>query len=362
MPGIDVGLGGGAQGGAAVVEPGQECQGDQDAAAGPPGGGHGEGAAAAGAAPGAAQHVPGRVGAHESGVLRGAAASATRLLDSLTDHNLVIQHALDRYCLHDLIRLHARAMAGCDPAPDRDAALDRLLDYYQHTASRANALVTPFPHPVSAGPAPAYAPVLPDPDAAWAWLRAERPNLLAAVAHASDHAQPRLAIALTADLAPMLHADGPGSQEIALQTAAAMTAESLGDQRSLACALTELAHARRTYDEFHEFEQALEIYRSLGDPSGEAYALVRLADARRLAGDFPGAADDLEHALRLYQDLGERRGQAHALARLGDARRQTGDYPGALGDLEHAPVTFRMRPASSKPRLTSSASSVHART
>jgi hypothetical protein len=35
-PVIDVGLGGGAQGGAAVIEPGQECQGDQDAAAGPP--------------------------------------------------------------------------------------------------------------------------------------------------------------------------------------------------------------------------------------------------------------------------------------------------------------------------------------
>ncbi len=72
-PVVDVGLGGGAQGGAAVIEPGQERQGDQDAAAGPPRGGHGEGAAAAGPAPGAAQHVPGRVGAHESGVLRGAA-------------------------------------------------------------------------------------------------------------------------------------------------------------------------------------------------------------------------------------------------------------------------------------------------
>jgi predicted MFS family arabinose efflux permease len=72
-PGIDVGLGGGAQGGAAVIEPGQERQGAQDAAAGPPGGGHGEGAAATGAAPGAAQHVPGRVGAYESGVLSGPA-------------------------------------------------------------------------------------------------------------------------------------------------------------------------------------------------------------------------------------------------------------------------------------------------
>lgn len=72
-PVVDVGLGDGAEGNAAVIEPGQERQGDQDAAAGPPRGGHGEGAAAAGPVPGAAQHVPGRVGAYESGVLRGAA-------------------------------------------------------------------------------------------------------------------------------------------------------------------------------------------------------------------------------------------------------------------------------------------------
>jgi hypothetical protein len=51
-PVVDGGLGGGAQGGAAVIEPGQERQGDQDAAAGPPRGGHGEAAAAAGPAGG----------------------------------------------------------------------------------------------------------------------------------------------------------------------------------------------------------------------------------------------------------------------------------------------------------------------
>jgi DNA-binding SARP family transcriptional activator len=51
--------------------------------------------------------------------------TATGLLEDLADHNLLIAHAPGRYRLHDLIRAHARTLAVTDPAPDRDAALDR---------------------------------------------------------------------------------------------------------------------------------------------------------------------------------------------------------------------------------------------
>lgn len=61
--------------------------------------------------------------------------AAAGLLEGLADHNLLIEHAPDRYRLHDLIRLHARALAS-DTA-ERYAASGRLLDYYQHTAIRA---------------------------------------------------------------------------------------------------------------------------------------------------------------------------------------------------------------------------------
>ncbi len=37
--------------------------------------------------------------------------AAAGLLEGLADHNLLIEHAPDRYRLHDLIRLHARALA-----------------------------------------------------------------------------------------------------------------------------------------------------------------------------------------------------------------------------------------------------------
>ena len=44
--------------------------------------------------------------------------------------------------MHDLIREHARALAGrLDPDRDRDQATARLLDYYQHAGARAEALL-----------------------------------------------------------------------------------------------------------------------------------------------------------------------------------------------------------------------------
>jgi DNA-binding SARP family transcriptional activator len=137
--------------------------------------------------------------------------TATRLLEDLNDHNLLLQHAPGRYQLPDLIRLYARALSDQDPISDRDTALDRLLDYYHHTARRA-ALIARNLRPAAAGPDPARIPSLPDPETARAWLRAERCNLLAAfhqaTAHAHHHHHYRV-VALTAGLNAVPQTDGP---------------------------------------------------------------------------------------------------------------------------------------------------------
>jgi DNA-binding SARP family transcriptional activator len=77
--------------------------------------------------------------------------TATGLLEDLADHNLLIGHAPGRYRLHNLIRAHVRTLAATDPAPDRDAALDRLLRHYAHSASIP---ITRRPRPAPGGPAP----------------------------------------------------------------------------------------------------------------------------------------------------------------------------------------------------------------
>jgi hypothetical protein len=69
-------------------------------------------------------------------------AAARRGLEALYDQYLLTEPAQARYRLHDLIREHARALAGrLDPDWDRDRTTARLLDYYQHTAARADALI-----------------------------------------------------------------------------------------------------------------------------------------------------------------------------------------------------------------------------
>ena len=104
--------------------------------------------------------------------------------------------------MHDLIRAHARALAGrIDPDRDRDQATGRLLDYYQHTAARANALITRQTRPApasAAGAIPAAAPGLAGQEQALAWLRAERGSLLACLDHATATGQHARVTALTA--------------------------------------------------------------------------------------------------------------------------------------------------------------------
>jgi transcriptional regulator with XRE-family HTH domain len=76
-------------------------------------------------------------------------SAARRGLEALYDQYLLAEPAHGRYRLHDLIREHARTLADrLDPDRDRDGAVMRLLDYYQHTAARADALIARPPRPL----------------------------------------------------------------------------------------------------------------------------------------------------------------------------------------------------------------------
>ena len=93
-----------------------------------------------------------RLGLHPGADIDGYAAAALdgtglgtarRGLEALYDQCLLTEPAAGRYRMHDLIREHARVLAcRLDPDRDRDQATGRLLDYYQHTAARADALIT----------------------------------------------------------------------------------------------------------------------------------------------------------------------------------------------------------------------------
>ena len=259
--------------------------------------------------------------------------SAAGLLENLVDHNLLTAYAADRYRLHDLLRVQAHALAQADPASEREAALDHLLDFYAYTAQAASMPIARSPRPEPDGPIPAHSPLLTDPDAARAWLRAEQPNLEAAFTHAGAHGLAGHAVALAAGLAEILQADGPFALALSIHQTAAETAERLGRRDTQANALTDLGRVRAMIGDYpaarEALDQAEQIHRTTGDRLGEAAALVDLGRVRFLTGDHTGAVDAVARALELYRALGERRGEAGALVDLGRMRFMGGAYPAA---------------------------------
>ena len=259
--------------------------------------------------------------------------AARRGLEALYDQYLLAEPAQGRYRMHDLIREHARALAGrADPDRDRDQATGRLLDYYQQTAARADALIGRQPRPAPSpadGTVPAAGPVLASREQALAWARAERASLLACLDHATATGQHARVIGLTAGLAGLLRSDGPWAEAITRHEAAIQAALHLGDRLGQAGALNSLGEVRRLSGDYpaaaQVLEQALGIYRDLGHRLGQANALLYLGIVRRLTGAYPAAAQDLKQALGIYRELGHRGGEAQTLNETGTVYRVSGD-------------------------------------
>ena len=274
-------------------------------------------------------------------------AAARQGLEALYDQYLLTEPAAGRYRMHDLIRDHARARAArVDPDQDRDDATARLLDYYQHGAALATALVAHQTRPApDLADGPAAVAALDGREQALAWARTERASLLASLDYATATGQHARVIGLTAGLAGLLRLDGPWAEAISRHEAAIQAARYLGDLPGQANALIDLGDARRLMGDYpagvQALEQALGICRDSGDRLGQGNALHQLGVARRLMGEYPAGAQALEQALDIYRKLGDRRGQANALSDLGMVRWATGDYPAAGQAQEQALDIYR---------------------
>jgi tetratricopeptide (TPR) repeat protein/transcriptional regulator with XRE-family HTH domain len=267
-------------------------------------------------------------------------AEARRDLEGLYDHYLLTETARRRYRFHDLIREHASDLAAGRPAAERDAARDRLLDYYLQAATLAGQHL--------AG-RPAAASGLADDDGTWpvtgredslAWLNAERLNLDAAAGYAASSARPGAAAGIPAAMHEYLRGQGHWDQALALHRTALQAARDAGDQVAEARALTDLGDMQFLTDDYPAAQatlrRALEGYRSCGDRPGQARALTCLAAAQHAAGDDPAATASLGRAGELYQGLGDQLGEGTALTCLGEIQHAAGDDPAATASLTRA--------------------------
>jgi tetratricopeptide (TPR) repeat protein/transcriptional regulator with XRE-family HTH domain len=276
-------------------------------------------------------------------------AAARRGLEALYDQYLLTEPAQGRYRLHDLIREHARALAGrLDPDGDREQATARLLGYYQHTAAVAESRLAYHCLPALACAAcaePAAAPDLPDHEQALAWARAERANLFACLDHVTAAGQHARVIALTAGLSGLMFNDGPFAEALARYDTALRAAQRLGDRAAQANVLSELGGAQLTTGDYpgavQRLEEALGIYRDLGDRYGQAHVLNDLGIVLKCLGDYPGAARALEESLSTRRQIGDQVGVACALTGIGGVGLMISDFRGAIQAFEEALGIYR---------------------
>ena len=274
--------------------------------------------------------------------------AARRHLEALYTGHLIDEPVAGRYRMHDLIGVYARTLAARDdPASDREQAIIRLLNYYQHTAETADRHLSRHTRPSSLAPIvlPVTAPILVARANALAWIRAERANLLACIEYAARHSQDSYAIRLTAAMAAFLFQEGPWQLAATLHEAAAVIAHHSGDPLAEANSLHDLGGLRARTGDYPAaaklLERALSLYRDLGDRLGEANALDDLCGVRYPIGDYPAAVGVLEQALSLYRDLGDRLGEANALDDLGRVHYMTGNYPTVTALQEQALGLYR---------------------
>ena len=289
------------------------------------------------------------IDAYAAAALDDTGLSATRrCLGELYDQNLIGEPALGRYRLHDLLREYARARAADDSPADNQAAIDRLLDYYLHTAVTAGQHVAWRPSivgPPPPGPAPACAPELRTEGKAIAWLATERANLHAYADYAATHGHPVHAVRIPAAMSGFLHTQGHWNEAVTLGQAALAAACDARDRHGQAWTLNQLGVAQWLTGDYPaataNLTQALELFRDLGHRRGQACALHDLGVVQWRIGDYPAATASSTQALELFRDLGDRQGEAWTHEGLGEAQQRTGDYPAATASLAQALELFR---------------------
>jgi transcriptional regulator with XRE-family HTH domain/tetratricopeptide (TPR) repeat protein len=259
--------------------------------------------------------------------------AARRGLEALYDYYLIAEPTRGRYRFHDLIREHARALAGQDDLDsDRDQAVARLLAYYTAFAERASEQLR--------GSDPAHL-------AALDRLEAEHDNLRAALAWSletpplapGDRERVATGLRLVQALALFWYRHGHLAEGRRwLERAIDLTAEDGG------APLAQLAHwlgvllqrQGEPQAALRFLERSLAIWRDLGDRDQQARELNSLGITHHHLDDFDTARSLLEQSAALCREVGTDMRLAAALTNLGQLESDAGNFDRATQVLQEA--------------------------
>ncbi|MFG3423296.1 ATP-binding protein [Micromonospora sp. NPDC049460] len=268
---------------------------------------------------------------------------ARLLLHELETAHLVVQQVAGRHRMHDLLRLYATKQAHEHLSDsNREEALRRVIDFYRHTAHRAERLLDPHRHPVEIdAPAPDCHPLpLADPAEAVAWLEAEHANLMAAQQLAAELGMHDLAWQLAWCLDTFHYRRGHLREWRAVWRTGLESALQVGNPAVISLAHRLLGDANLNLDDHEEalaqLARSLQVAENAGDLSAQAHAHRILTWANGRAGKDQAAHRHATEALRLYRELGLQVREAAMLNAVGWFEARVGDYAQAQARCEAA--------------------------
>jgi DNA-binding SARP family transcriptional activator/tetratricopeptide (TPR) repeat protein len=270
-------------------------------------------------------------------------SEAGAALRELARAHMVAEYLPARFTFHDLLRAYAaEAAERSDPATERRAAAERVLDHYLHTAMAASNRFSPFRSPLQlTGPQPGVLPAeMADKEQAMAWFEAELPVLLALIAYADANDFDACAWQLPWTLGPFFNRRGRWRDYTATQQIALAAATRLGDTLALAHAHHLLGHVQSQTGDYEaadpNFRRALDLFRQLGDRGNEAVVLNGLAGMLEKQQRFTEALAVALDALRMLKAVGHWWTQATLENGVGWLYGHLGQYDQALVHCQRA--------------------------
>jgi len=263
--------------------------------------------------------------------------TARRLLEILVGTHLIEETGRDRYRFHDLLRVYAADRADAEETgQDRDAAVQRVLTWYLHTADAAGHILSPYRRRVPLDPPEVACSPLEFSSYSQAldWCEAERANLVAATHQAAETDEHLIACKLPLALWDFFNLRKHWADLINTHHISLTAAQHLHDRRAEAWAWGGLGYP---YFDLHQpeealihFRRALPICREIDNPWCEAIALLGFSRAYFFLERYEEALDHSERALCICQEINDAWSQIFALLNTGTIHRKLQRFEDAL--------------------------------
>ncbi|MEV4540400.1 AfsR/SARP family transcriptional regulator [Micromonospora echinaurantiaca] len=331
-------------------------------------------------------HPTGELSTEAAAALGGLPPRSARGLLAELGAQLLVQPSDGRWRMHDLLRAYAAELGEeHDDAAERNAAIERVYDYYQLSAYAAHLplqpqVPLPEPEPAERGVTGRGFTGRAD---AMDWFAVEQRVLTEIVARAGERGRPHTAWRIALALQNFFQDTAQFKQwAAAVSTALAVTGDDPAAQallhRSLAGAcyflaeldrgLSHLQHARALFDRlgrrteqghvenniaeirlaqrrYHEAirhaEAARVLFRAAGDVRGDTNSLLAIARAQGWLGRHAEALGMFVEARRQFEALGDLHGMGTTQAWLAHTYSMIDDLPHAMAIWQQAIDTFR---------------------